>query len=119
MRSFGQLLQELGEMPQPGGTPDLSPSPLGGGGQPPIGGSGGMGGMGMGGIGGMPPPMGGGSGNNTPVPVKTVSVSDVWKILSKFSKDENNSRFFDEINIAQKPEQAKVFQKKKENSLFK
>ncbi len=101
--------------------------PGGGLGGPPGGGLGGpmggpppMGGGGMGGppgMGGMGDPMGGGMGGQ-PVPVKTISISDVWEILDKIVKGEKYEEFFDEISINKQPE-PQVWQKPKQSSLHK
>jgi hypothetical protein len=86
-----------------GGPPGGGMPPMGGG-MPPMGG--GMGGPpGLGG-----PPMGGGmDAGQQPVPVKTINVIDVWKLLKDFS--EHMDKFHDlnvNYNTYQRPKEKKI-----------
>jgi hypothetical protein len=123
-KSFYQtwnLVNEAGPPPPPGGAGgpggDLG-GDLGGGGAPP-------GGDPMGGLGGGGPPggdpMGGGEGGpqGEPIPIQSIPVADVWKILDMISKEKKYSKFFEEINV-RKQKKSEIFQKKeKKTSLLK
>lgn len=106
--SFYQACSLLTEAPLPPPAPAGGAAPPGGdlGGDPAAGGAppggdpmGGLGGGGMGGLGGgdlgggAPPPA-------TPVPVMTISIADVWKVLKRVSEDNKYDSFFDEINVS-------------------
>ncbi len=100
----------MGAPPMPGGDPGggmPGADPMGGdpmgGGMPPMGGMGGPPPMG----GGMGDPMGGGA-QQQPIPIKTISAADVWKILKKIAGNPQLQEFFDAISVARNPFPKKV-----------
>lgn len=94
-------------------TPEENPTDIGGatGGDLGLGGAGGGaslgGGLGLGGGGGGGGDLGMGGGgqvdpNAQPIPIKKITIADVWKNLNSISSSDNYNDFFTKININKK-----------------
>ena len=126
--SFYKACTMLNEAPLGGPTPPMGGGGMGGGESDPAGGMGG--GMPIGGdLGGAPPmggglpggdPMGGGAPPATPIPIQTIPIADVWKVLKRVVDDTQYDSFFNEINVSHKnPKLNKVDKSNLPKSLLK